>query len=103
MEITEELYAAWYEWVCKGNRNPFGDLSMNEDRINYGKSLAYWSYWDNASDIKRVHLTDFDIERMEEDPNADGIHWGAMEAAKDWERSALAAIEDGREPEDHWL
>jgi hypothetical protein len=100
MEITEELYAEWYEWVCKGNRNPFDDP---EDRIEQGKCLAYYSYWDNASDIKRAHLTDFDIERMEEDPNADGIHWGAMEAAKDWERSALAAIEDGREPEDHWL
>jgi hypothetical protein len=100
MEITEELYAEWYEWVCKGNRNPFDD---REDRIEQGKYLAYYSYWDNASDIKRAHLTDFDIERMEEDPNADGIHWGAMEAAKDWGRSALAAIEDGREPEDHWL
>ena len=56
MEITEEIYAAWYEWVCKGNRNPFEDRSMYEGeelRIVYGKELAYWSYWDNAADIKR--------------------------------------------------
>jgi len=100
MEITEELYAEWYEWVRKGDRNPF---DHNGDAMEKGKEFAYHSSWDNAADIKRSELSQFDIERMENDPNADDVHFAAMEAAKDWERSALAAIEDGREPEDHWL
>ena len=107
MEITEELYAEWYAWVCKGNRNPFEDSSMYEDecegRIFCGKYYAYCSYWDNASDVKRDEISKFDIERMEDDPNADSVHWGAMEHAKDWERAAREALADGREPEDHWL
>ena len=100
MEITEELYAEWNEWVSKGDRNPF---DHNGDAMEKGKEFAYYSSWDNAADIKRSELTQFDIERMEDDPNADDVHWAAMEAAKDWERSALAAIEDGRELESYWM
>ena len=99
MNITEELYAEWYEWVSKGNQNPF---DYHGDFIENGKHCAYDSSWDNAADIKRSELTQFDIERMEDYPDADCVHWTAMESAKDWERSALEAIEEGREPRSPW-
>ena len=97
MEITEELYAEWDKWVSNGNRNPFDD-SDAADFFEKGKELAYYSSWDNAADRKRSEITVFDIERMEDDPNADSVHWAAMIAAEDWEREAREAIEEGREP-----
>jgi hypothetical protein len=99
MKITEELYAEWYEWIKAGDRNPF---DYDGDTIEKGKHLVYCSSWDNSSDRKRSEITEFDIERMEDDPNADDVHWTAMEAAKDWEREAQEALEDGREPRDPW-
>lgn len=76
--MDNETYMAWYEWVCKGNRNPYDD-------IREGAGFVYWSYWDNAADRRPCELTEDDILRMEDDPNADIIHDGAMCAVADWE------------------
>ena len=100
MEITEEMFEAWYRWVCGGDRNPFDE--SGGDAIEKGKAFVYWSSWDNAADRDRASLSIFDFERMEEDPNADSIHWAAMIAAEEWERRAREALEDGRELPDYW-
>jgi len=76
--MDEATFAAWYEWVCKGNRNPFDDICE-------GKGFAYWSYWDNEADRRPHELTAYDLECMERDPEADRIHWGALAAAEDWD------------------
>ena len=78
--MNEATFAAWYEWVCKGNRNPFGDPRDG------GKAWAYWSYWDNEADKRPQDLTVLDVERMEDDPEANSVHHGALAAAEDWER-----------------
>ena len=84
--MNEATYAAWWEWVCKGNRNPYSDDYLNADEIERGKYLAYYLSWDNAADMKASELTIFDLQRMEDDPEADSVHDTAMIAAADWER-----------------
>ena len=84
--MDEATYAAWWEWVCKGNRNPYNDDYLSADEIERGKFLAYCLSWDNAADRKASDLTIFDLERMEDEPEADSVHDAAMTAAYEWER-----------------